>query len=170
MNLNIRIESTDDYPAVYVVNRLAFGRVEEAELVERIRPLTSEIVSMVAVLDDMIVGHVLFSPVTVQNNPGAIVAMGLGPVAILPDYQIQGFGTRLTEAGLQQCELCGCKIVFVLGHPEYYPRFGFRPAADGGFFFRNHGFDPYFFFLELEPGASSELSGEVRYLPPFDDA
>jgi putative acetyltransferase len=170
MNLNIRIETTGDYPAVYEVNRLAFGRVEEAELVERIRPLTIEITSMVAVLGDMIVGHVLFSPVTVQKNPGAIVALGLGPVAILPDYQRQGFGTRLTEAGLRQCKLSGCKIVFVLGHPEYYPRFGFKPAVDGGFYYKNHEFDPYFFFLELEPGAAFELSGEVHYLPPFDEA
>lgn len=170
MNLTIRIERTSDHSAVYEVNRLAFGRVEEADLVERIRPLTSEITSMVAVLEDVIIGHVLFSPVTVQNNPGGIAAMGLGPVAILPDYQRQGIGTRLTEVGLRQCKLSGCKIVFVLGHPEYYPRFGFRLAADGGFFFKDPGFDPYFFFLELEPGASSELSGEVRYLPPFDDA
>lgn len=170
MNLTIRIERSSDHAAVYEVNRLAFGRVEEADLIERIRSLTSEIISMVAVLGDLIVGHVLFSPVTVQTNPSETAALGLGPVAILPDYQRQGHGTRLTEVGLRQCKLSGCKVVFVLGHPEYYPRFGFRPSANGGFFFKNHEFDPYFFFLELEPGASSELSGEVCYLPPFDDA
>lgn len=167
MNLFVRDETTDDYPSVYEVNRSAFGRVEEADLVEKIRPLSREIISMVAVLDEMIVGHLLFSPVTIQNNSRAIAAMGLGPVAIMPEYQRQGIGTLLIEAGLRQCKLRGCKILFVLGHPEYYPRFGFRPGADGGFFYKNHDFDPNFFFLEQELNVAFELSGEVCYLPPF---
>jgi putative acetyltransferase len=119
MNLFIRDETTDDYPSVYEVNRSAFGRVEEADLVEKIRPLSREIISMVAVLDEMIVGHLLFSPVTIHNNSRAIAAMGLGPVAIMPEYQRQSIGTLLIEAGLRQCKLRGCKILFVLGHPEY---------------------------------------------------
>jgi putative acetyltransferase len=96
--------------------------------------------------------------------------MGLGPVAVLPEYHRQGIGSRLIDVGLQRCRRAGHGVVFVLGHPDYYPRFGFRPASADGFFYKKHEFDPYFFVLELEPGAIGELSGEVRYLPPFDEA
>lgn len=169
-NLTIRDETAEDYAAVHTINRLAFDRAEEADLVDAVRAMSESLISLVALMGEEPVGHILFSPVKVHCESGSAGAMGLGPVAVLPDYQRQGIGSRLIEVGLQRCRQAGNGVVFVLGHPDYYPRFGFRPASEGGFFYKNHEFDPYFFVLEIEPGSTGKLSGEVRYLPPFEEA
>jgi putative acetyltransferase len=168
-NLAIHEETAEDRAAVHTINRLAFDRAEEAELVDAVRRMSQSLLSLVARLGEEPVGHILFTPVEIHSESGSARAMGLGPVAVLPEFQRLGIGSRLIEIGLRKCRQAGHRVVFVLGHPDYYPRFGFRPAAEGGFFFKNHEFDPYFFVLELEPGATGELSGEVRYLPAFDE-
>jgi putative acetyltransferase len=169
-NIVIRDEAAEDHRAVYQVNRLAFGRTEEADLVERVSELDETLISLVALSEDELIGHILFSPVTVHSNPGSISTMGLGPVAVLPAFQKRGIGSALIDRGLLRCKEAGCGIAFVLGHPDYYPRFGFSPAVESGFFYRNRDFDPYFFHLELEPGTAEQLSGEVQYLSPFDES
>lgn len=167
-NLTIRDETTEDQAAVHTINRLAFDRAEEAELVDAVRGMSKSLVSLVAVLTEEPVGHILFSPVEIHSESGSAGAMGLGPVAVLPEYQRLGIGSRLIEVGLRRCRQAGQSLVFVLGHPDYYPRFGFRAASEAGFFYKKPDFDLYFFVLELEPDTIGELSGEVRYLPPFD--
>jgi len=173
MNLNqvrIREEVAADKAAVYRINYEAFGRREEADLVDSVRATADSFLSLVAVLDGAPVGHILFSPVEVSAESDDTSAVGLGPVAVLPDHQRMGVGSRLIEVGLERCRQNGDGVVFVLGHQDYYPRFGFLPAAEGDLFYKNHDFDPYFFLIELVPGAAAKLAGEVRYLPAFDEA
>lgn len=168
-NLQIRDEATADKAEVYRINYEAFGRREEAELVESLRATTRSLVSLVAVAEESPVGHILFTPVEVSTESDDVLAMGMGPVAVLPELQRKGIGSRLIEAGLDRCRKEGKSVVFVLGHPDYYPRFGFRPASEWGLYYKNHDFDPYFFVLKLLPVSTSRLSGEVRYLPAFDE-
>ena len=141
----------------------AFGGPDEAALIERLRPLGDSFISLVTEKQGKIIGHSLFSPVTVGSDK----AVGLGPVAVLPEYQKQGIGTQLIRTGLDLCRDKGDKVVFVLGHPEYYPRFGFELAAPKGLFFMPPDTDAAFFVLELVPEASRAMSGNVIYPPAF---
>ncbi len=168
MNLTIRDERPEDLTAVYEVNRLAFGREDEANLVADLRPLARPFISLVAIFDETVVGHLLFTRVDIQGENGSGTAMGLGPVAVLPDFQKRKVGSRLIEAGLNRSRQLGQNLVFVLGHPDYYRRFDFLSARSMGFYFRSADTDPYFFVLELLPGAADNLTGEVKYLPPFE--
>jgi putative acetyltransferase len=168
--LIIRDERAGDEATVHMINQAAFGREEEADLVDVLRATSDSLISLVASVEERVVGHILFSPVTVGIGLGPAGAMGLGPVAVLPDYQRRSIGSHLIDDGLRRCRETGYQAVFVLGHPEYYPRFGFRPAAEVGLYYKNHDFDPYFFVIELVPGSVVNLSGEVCFLPPFDDA
>ena len=168
--LRIREEVAADKAAVYRINQEAFGRREEADLVDSVRATAKSFLSLVAVMDDTPVGHILFTPVDVSTGSDSNSAMGLGPVAVLPDHQRMGIGSRLIDAGLERCRQNGCAVVFVMGHQDYYPRFGFQPAADWDLHYKTHDFDAYFFLTELMPGAAAMLSGEVRYLPAFDEA
>jgi putative acetyltransferase len=127
--MEVRSEKPEDIEAVRRVNIAAFGRSSEADLVDRLRNLSSTI-SLVAVVSDQIVGHLFFSPVTIDNS--SLFLLGLAPVAVLPDYQRQGIGTMLIQEGLKECHPLGCKAVVVLGDPAYYSRFGFIPAKMKG--------------------------------------
>ena len=94
--------------------------------------------------------------------------MGLAPLAVLPEYQKQGVGSALVRAGLEVCRGIGAQLVFVLGHPDYYPRFGFQPVAPLGLHYQDERLDAYFFVVELSPGALEGVSGVVAYHPLFD--
>lgn len=166
--LSLRPEQSEDYPAVFEVNRRAFTTVAEAKLVEAVRPVVRPLISLVAVLDDKIVGHILFTPVTVKGETGTERAMALGPMAVLPEFQNRGIGSALVRAGLEACRNIGESVVFVLGHLEFYPRFGFRPAAQKGLRYKSLDFDPHFMVAELSPGALKQMSGYVEYHPEFD--
>lgn len=166
--LSIRPEGPEDATAVSDLNRHAFETDAEARLVDELREAEPSIVSLVASLDDTIVGHILFSPVTISGAANDAHAVGLGPMAVLPDHQRKGIGSKLVHAGLTICGGMGARIVFVLGHPEYYPRFGFQPAASRGLQYKGEKFDPYFFVKEIEPGALADVSGMVEYHPVFD--
>lgn len=168
MNVLIREERPEDRPAVYKVNRSAFPTPAEADLVDALRPLADPLISLVAVVDGRVVGHILFTPVRVVGEGSEGTALGLAPMAVLPEFQSQGIGSRLVHAGLDACRKLGHPVVFVLGHPDYYPRFGFEPAAPRGFHYRDPNFDPYFFVAELTPGGLDGLSGRVEYLPPIE--
>jgi len=163
----IRPETEDDYPGVRRVNELAFDRTNEADLVEALRQAANPQISLVAVLDDQIVGHIFFSPVTVESGSGAFTAIGLAPMAVTPEYQRRGIGSRLIHEGLEACHTLGHNLVFVVGHPEYYPRFGFKPAAQLGFSCEYEVPDEAFMVVELMPGAADGQTGMVRYLPQF---
>jgi putative acetyltransferase len=124
-------------------------------------------VSLVAKVDDQLVGHILFSLVTVELDTGAYRAAGLAPMAVLPQFQNQGIGSRLVKAGLEECRQAGYEAVVVLGHPGYYPRFGFRPASVYGLTCEYNVLDEVFMALELREGAWRGRSGKVKYQPEF---
>lgn len=180
--VNVRPEQAADCAAVFAVNQRAFGQPDEAELIEALRQCASPLVSLVAELDGEIVGHILFSPVFVRpaatdESPGPAAseftdaentAMALGPMAVSPDSQKQGIGGLLIVAGLDACRALGENVVFVFGHADYYPRFGFERARKHGFWYKSEKFDPHFFVNALQDGALVGLSGAVEYHPEFN--
>lgn len=169
--IDIRPETKEDYPAVYQVNRLAFGRDNEARLVEALRRAEGHIpeLSLVAVESGQVVGHVLFSPTPIETEDGPRAAISLAPVAVLPERQNQGIGSALIRHGLEECRRLGHKIVIVLGHAGYYPRFGFTPARAKGVAPPFEVADEHWMALELQPGALEGVQGTVRYPPAFDE-
>jgi putative acetyltransferase len=167
--LTIQPETRADIPSVRLVNLAAFGQPEEADLVDRIRSRSAETLSLVATLEEVVVGHIFFSPVIIVGPEFTTQAIGLGPMAVLPDRQRQGIGSALVRHGLEALQEAGHRIVIVLGHREFYPRFGFRPALDYELHWE-HEVDPaYFMALELQCGALAEVSGVVSYLPEFSE-
>lgn len=164
--MRIRPECPEDHAAIAAVHERAFPQPAEARLVEALRAAGAATISLVAEQDGRVVGHVLFSPVTVQDGASAWDAIGLGPVAALPELQNGGIGSALVRAGLAACRAQGHPVVFVLGHATYYPRFGFRPAAAAGLRWEG-GHDGSFFVAELAPGALAGRRGVVRYRPEF---
>ena len=166
----IRREEPADRSAVFAVNEQAFDSDLEARLVDALRSAARPLLSLVAEIAEQVVGHILFTPVEVERNPARRKVMGLGPMAVLPRLQRQGIGGRLVRRGLEACRDAGVEVVVVLGHAEYYPRFGFEPADRHGLRFRSDELAPYFMVRALVPGALRELAGEVRYRPEFDEA
>jgi putative acetyltransferase len=157
----------DDVPAVRLVNEAAFGRAAEADLVDALRDRGTATLSLVAVLQDRVVGHILFSPVTIESGGEVTASLGLGPMAVLPSNQRQGIGCLLVRTGIEDCRRAGHGAVVVLGHPEYYPRFGFVPASRLGLAWEHPAPDEAFMALELRDGAVPRPSGIVRYQPEF---
>ena len=167
--ITIRAETPEDFPAVRRVNELAFEGPAEAALVDALRPASDPQVSLVAVAGGQVVGHIFFSPVAVESGDSGPPAMGLAPMAVLPEYQRRGVGSRLVREGLEECRRLGCRAVFVLGHPEYYPRFGFVPAAPRGLRSEYDVPEEAFMVAELLPGALGGMRGLVKYRPEFGD-
>ena len=165
--LEIRLESPTDIDDIYRVNRHAFARENEARLVNALRSAGVPLISLIAADGEKIVGHILFSPVAVRGPRGQWSAVALGPMAVLPEKQNQGIGSILVETGLDACYAAGHDIVFVLGHPAYYPRFGFVPSEPLGL---RCEFDvpPDVFMVRLAPGTNLHgRSGVVHYHPAF---
>ena len=165
----VRAETAEDYPAVRQVNELAFGRSDEAVLVDKVRAVADPQISLVAVKDGQVVGHIFFSPVSIEISDSASLVLGLGPLAILPEYQKQGLGSQLVREGLKECQRIGCNVVVVLGHPEYYPRFGFVPAKQKELSCEYPVPDEVFMVAELKPEALDGWRGLVKYRPEFSD-
>ncbi len=124
-------------------------------------------ISLVAVEGTTIVGHILFTPVSLESPARAPRSLGLGPMAVSPELQRQGIGSRLVEAGLEACRSLGYEAVVVIGHPEFYPRFGFRPGNAFGLRSQFDVPDNVFMVTELTPGALARVGGLVRYVPQF---
>lgn len=167
MTLKIRPETAADADNVFAIEAAAFERSAEAELVQKLQQSEVETISLVAWLDDEAVGHILFSPVTIKNDEEEFTAVALGPVAVTPAHQDKGIGSELCRTGLAACEQAGYKLAFVLGHPEYYPRFGFTPSAPLGLHCQFNVPDEAFMVTELEPGALHNKRGTVYYHPLF---
>mgnify|MGYP005833858151 CR=1 FL=1 len=166
----IRPERAEDEAAVRQVVELAFGRPVEARLVELLRR-REQIISLVAEIDGQVVGHIMFAEVTVGG--WACNVLGLAPLAVLPARQGQGVGSALVRQGLEACRQAGAAAVIVLGHPTYYPRFGFTPASSFGLRYENPHFSPEqieaaFMALELVPGGLAGVGGLVGLGPEFD--
>jgi putative acetyltransferase len=124
--------------------------------------------SLVAIEDDRLVGHILFSEIAIATSQGEITALALAPLAVLPQFQNRGIGSQLVREGLKQCQFLGYRIVIVLGHPNFYTRFGFAPAINKGLRSPFPVPDEAFMVLELVPGALTGISGMVQYSSPFD--
>lgn len=165
----IRPENHDDIGAVHALNQAAFKRAAEAELVDRLREEAGFLISLVAEDGDAIVGHILFSPVELTGQPG-LSLMGLGPMAVIPERQGRGIGSELVLRGLDACERLECHAVFVLGYPEYYRRFGFRPASQFGITSEYQDAGGAFMAQEIESGALEGRPGTVRYHAAFAEA
>lgn len=169
--VEIRSEQTEDTPLIYEVNKAAFGRPAEADLVDVIRSACSDVLSLVAVSDEQVVGHILFSPVVVSDTTRRVKGMGLAPMAVLPEFQRQGIGSKLVETGLRILGVRNCPFVIVLGHTEYYPRFGFVPASRHGLGCQWEGVpDEAFMVLVLNKETMSGLSGVAKYRDAFNEA
>ncbi|MEG4913335.1 N-acetyltransferase [Microcoleus sp. B7-D4] len=165
--MDIRTEKPEEVEAVRNINIAAFGRENEANLVARLRGIASTF-SFVAVESDRIVGHIFFSPVVVEGKCSRnVLIQGLAPVAVLPNYQRQGIGTLLIREGLKECGRSGFQAVVVLGHPEFYPRFGFIPASRKSLKCEYDVPDEAFMVLELESGSLQDCSGTVKYRSEF---
>ena len=167
----IRHEQLDDINAVRAVNEIAFGQPAEAAIVDSIRDACPDAVSLVAVDANQIVGHILFSPVLASSEEGSVQGMGLGPMAVVPERQRQGIGSLMVKAGIETLRERSCPFIIVLGHPEYYPRFGFRPASQYGLSCQWEGVpDNAFMVLVLDKTAMAGVSGVVKYRDEFDQA
>lgn len=162
----IRADQAGDRAAVHTVNLSAFETPAEADLVDALREQAEPIVSLVAEDHGAIVGHIMFSPVFLSGHLGLKV-MGLAPMAVTPEYQRKGIGSALVRAGLEQCRQLGFVAVVVLGHPEYYPRFGFAPSTRFGIRSEYEVPEQAFMAAELQPGALSGRTGTVKYHAAF---
>lgn len=162
----VRPEKHADHAAIHALNEAAFDRGGEAELVDRLREEARPVVSLVAEDRGEIIGHVLFSPVKLEGGD-ALRPMALGPMAVRRERRGRGVGSELVLQGLAACERLGCRAAFVLGHPTYYRRFGFRPAAAFGIDSEYADAGEAFMAREIEHGALDGIHGTVRYHEAF---
>jgi putative acetyltransferase len=168
--LTIRPERREDYSAVHDLNRNAFGSESEARLVEELRRLPGFIpeLSLVAIRGGRIVGHILFSPIQIAGGTGTGRALALAPMAVHPAFQRQRIGSELVLQGIAVCWNLGYGSIVVVGHPDYYPRFGFVSARPRGLEVPFPVPDEAFMVLELRPGALQGMKGTVIYPKPFE--
>ena len=165
----IRKELPEDIDAIRYVNEQAFGQKDEAGIVKRLRDANKVVVSLVAVEGDRVVGHILFSPATLETEGSNLEAVALGPIAVLPSHQEKGIGSELMRAGLDECRRVGHGLVFLVGHPDYYPRFGFVRARPAGIDHELEVPEEAWMFLELREGALAGRRGTVRFQPEFQE-
>ena len=165
--LTIRCEKPEDISVIHHVHTAAFGQRNEADLIDALRQNNALTIALVAILDGRLIGHIAFSPVTITSSTATIEALGLGPMAVLPAYQRRGIGSQLVEAGLTACHDTPYGVVVVLGHPHYYPQFGFVPAKPLGIVWEHDAPDEAFLVQELREGALTQTKGVVKYRPEF---
>ncbi len=160
----IRPATERDFAAIRAINTHAFGQPDEANLVEQLRADGDALVELVAATDIALQGHILYSPLKIERGGETLVAAALAPVAVLPAFQRRGIGKALIRAGNARCAELGLCAIVVVGHPEYYPQFGFSAAAAESLEAPFSG--PAFMALELEPGALRD-GGRVVYAKAF---
>jgi putative acetyltransferase len=178
MNVDIREEKRGDREVIRRIHEAAFGRREEADIVDKLLQSCGNLLSLVAIADGLPVGHILFSPVAIEYRaassagPGEpILGMGLAPMAVLPEYQSRGIGSQLVREGLSRLRAVSTPFVIVLGHPDYYPRFGFKPASRHGIRSQWEGVpDQAFMILIFDKLVLQGVSGIARYREEFDES
>lgn len=166
----IRAELPDDAPAIFELHLQAFAQDGESRLVDALREdgnINPEL-SLVAVHGDRIIGHILFCPIAIVSGTVETAALALAPLGVHQDYQCMGIGAALIEEGLEEARRLGHRIVIVVGHPGYYPRFGFTAASDAQITAPFPCPDEAFMALPLKPGALDGIGGMVRYPVAFD--
>jgi putative acetyltransferase len=165
--LLIRDQQPGDDAQIEEVNRKAFGGDLEARLVNRLRIDGTVVASLVAVLNDQIVGHILFSDVVIETERGPLNAVSLAPMAVVPEFQRKGIGSAVVRNGLELCRHRGKRIVLVLGDPNFYTRFGF--SAESARRLKSPYSGDHWMALELVPGALDGVRGIVRFPEAFDE-
>jgi len=165
--INIRAEHRDDIEAIRALNFAAFGRPQEGGLVDALRANGGISLSLVATIDERLVGHILYSPVSIGCNDKETAGAGLGPMAVVPERQRKCIGAELIRAGNEKLKRLGCPFIVVLGHPEYYPRYGFRPAGAHAIRCRWNVPDDVFMILFLDESGMKGVAGLAKYRPEF---
>jgi predicted N-acetyltransferase YhbS len=168
--MKIRPETPFDHKAVYELHKLAFGQDEESQLVDHIRNDKSyvPILSLVAEKDNKLVGHIMFSRARIKSER-FYDTLALAPMAVLPEFQKQGIGSALVQVGLDIAEVSGFESVFVLGHKEFYPRFGFKKASAWNIACPFEVPDESFMAIELKPASLRDKAGVLVYAKPFNN-
>ena len=164
MLIEIREEHPDDVAAVRDLNRRAFGQDQESNIVDALRANGAALLSLVATVNDRVVGHIMYSPLSIGGN---VTGAALGPMAILPERQRQGIGSKLVEAGNRKLKDAGCPFIIVVGHANYYPRFGFRPASAHGIRCEWEVPDDVFMLLVLDQAKMQGVCGLAKYQHEF---
>jgi putative acetyltransferase len=165
--MNIRKEKDSDKETIWTVNAQAFETEAEAHLVNALRDSGISFISLVAEEDEEIVGHILFTPVELIGDDSNLKLMGLAPMAVLPKLQKKGIGSQLVKTGIGKCSTQGYDAVVVLGHPKYYPKFGFVPSVKYGIKSEYNAPDEAFMVLELKEGSLKDKNGIIRYHAAF---
>lgn len=164
--MQIRMEKEEDRAAVQAVNESAFETVTEANLVVALQEQAQPVISLVADDRGTIVGHIMFSPVVLIGHP-ELKIMGLAPMAVLPEHQRKGIGSALVREGLEECKKLGFGAVVVLGHPDYYPRFGFLPSTRFGIRSEYDVPEDVFMVTQLQPDYLGSATGTIKYHAAF---
>jgi putative acetyltransferase len=162
--IEIREERFDDVMPIRDLNRRAFGQNLEGDIVDALRSNGGVLLSLVAAVNGQVVGHIMFSPVSVEGDERGAA---LGPMAVLPEYQRQGIGSQLVEAGIQKLKVAGCPFIILVGHAGFYPRFGFTPASKHGIKCEWEVPDDEFMLLVLDQTKMEGVSGLARYRREF---
>jgi len=162
--IEIREERADDIAAVRDLNRRAFGQDQESNIVDALRANGAALLSLVATLNGQVVGHIMYSPLSID---GKFEGAALGPMAVLPQCQREGIGTKLIEAGNRKLKDDGCPFIIVVGHADYYPRFGFKPASEHGIKCEWDVPDNVFMLLVLDQAKMAGVAGLAKYRPEF---
>jgi putative acetyltransferase len=159
----VRDEQIGDVAQIREVNQRAFGQDQEANIVDALRADGAALLSLVATENDQVVGHIMFSAATI----GSVTGAALGPMAVHPLHQRQGIGSQLVVAGTRSLQQAGCPFIVVIGHAEFYPRFGFKPASTFDLTCEWDVPDDVFLVLMLDPVRTASLSGMVKYRHEF---
>lgn len=167
-HLEIREEQPGDKGAIHTVEEKAFGRWVEADLVDSLRDEGAFILSLVALKQGSIVGHILFSPAVIEGDGKAIDVVALAPMAVLPEHQRSGVGSALVRRGMEMCRDMGHCAIILVGHTNYYPRFGFVPGSSVGIA-DEFGAGDAFMVAELMPGALNQIKGTAKFRSEFND-
>lgn len=172
MDILIRNERKNDYDQITKINDLAFGQKNEGKMIEALRKTSdyNYLLSLVAEIKHKIVGHILFYPIKIRNKANKCTVLSLAPIAVHPEYQNKGIGSKLIKRGLDIAKKLDFKVVIVVGHPKYYPRFGFTPAKNWGIKLPFDVPDDVFLALELKENTLKNCSGIVEFPKEYFDA
>jgi putative acetyltransferase len=169
--VKIRREQASDIEAIREINNFAFGQPDEGLIIDRLRENCNEMLSLVTLIDNKTVGHILFSPVTFEGRAKTVQGIGLAPMAVLPEFQRQGIGSRLAIEGIEAIRRSGYPFIIVIGHEKYYPRFGFERASKYDFTRQWEDVpDDAFMVLILNHNDIRDVSGVVKYRDEFSAA
>lgn len=166
--MKIRPETPKDYASIYKINHLAFEQENESKLIDKVRLGETFVpeLSLVAEKKETVIGHILFSKIQI-NGTSYYPSLALAPMSVHPDFQKQGVGSQLVTIGLQLAKKLGFEHVVVLGHKDYYPKFGFKKASSFGVHCPFEVPDEVFMGIELVEGSLNGRGGVVEYPPVF---